>query len=154
MKNNYKILMSIQSYFAWQIMNGTKKFEFRKSSIKESDFNKTIYLYSAKVDKAIIGSFKVRKVHQGNCEHILKVTGYDKRPDRNEIIDYYKNTDKCFALELYDVKRFEKTLSLNAMRKAKPNINLPQYYAHIHEKDVIYELLNELEIINNKKDYK
>ena len=90
--NNKIILISIMSYYARQIFNGVKKFEFRKSPLKQEDLNKTIFVYSAKEDKAIIGSFVVNKVHKGNLEEILKITGYDNRNDKQEIIDYFRNT--------------------------------------------------------------
>ena len=38
------ILMSIMTYYADQILDGTKGFEFRKSPLRISDLNKTIYL--------------------------------------------------------------------------------------------------------------
>lgn len=65
-------IMSILSYYARQIFNGTKKYEFRKSPLKDSDLNKKIYIYSAKGDKAIIGYLKVKNILQGTTEEILK----------------------------------------------------------------------------------
>ena len=134
------------SYYARQIFNGTKKFEFRKSPLKPYDLNKTIFVYSAKEDKAIIGSFEVVKVHKGNLNEILNVTGYDKRPDVQEIIDYYKNCKICYALELSNITRFSKPLTLKQMRKIDNNIQLPQYYAYLSSKSPLY---NEIKGLNS-----
>lgn len=152
MENNKKtnkkqekiILMSIMSYYARQIFNGTKSFEFRKSPLRIEDLNKKIYIYSAKEDKAIVGSVKVKKIHCGNVEEILKMTGYNKRTDGSEIVDYYGNCSQCYALELYDIKKFEKPLTLKEMRKLDPNIQLPQYFTYFRPNSPIYEKIKEL----------
>lgn len=134
-KDNEKlIIISIMSYYARQIFNGTKRFEFRKSPLKPYDLNKTIYVYSAKQDKAIIGSFEVVKVHKGNLNEILKITGYDKRADKQEIIYYYGNCETCYALELSNVREFSTILSLKQIKQIEPNIQLPQYYSYLTPK--------------------
>lgn len=138
------ILISIMSYYAKQIFAGTKHFEFRKSPIKESELNKTIYVYSAKDEKAIVGSFEVSKIHKGSVDEILKITGYDKRPDRKEIEDYYKNTHICYALELENVTKFSSPLSLSEMRKLDSKIQLPQYYTYLTEKSPLFKTITEL----------
>lgn len=143
-ENEKLILISIMSYYARQIFNGTKKFEFRKSPLKPYDLNKPIFVYSAKEDKAIIGSFEVVKVHKGNLNEILKITGYDKRSDRQEIIDYYKNCENCYALELSNITQFSKPLTLKQMRKIDNNIQLPQYYSCLTQKSPLYKEIKSL----------
>lgn len=138
------IVISILSYYAKQIFAGNKKFEFRKSPIKHNDLGKTFYVYSAKQDKAIIGSFKVSKVHKGNLDDILDITGYNQRNDKKEIIDYYKNSNTCYALELTDIIKFHKPLSLNDMRKIDRYIQLPQYYAYLSPKSPLCNVIKNL----------
>lgn len=152
-KNNDKskkeslILMSIMTYYARQITDGTKGFEFRKSPLRASDLNKQIFLYSAKGDKAIIGSFKVKKIHHGNVNEIMQITGYDKRPDGHEILEYYGNNNNCYALELYDVKTFPRPLTLKQLRRLDPNVQLPQYFTYIKPNSPIYD---EIKSLNNQ----
>jgi len=143
------ILMSIMSYYARQIFSGIKKYEFRISPLKLCDLNKTIYVYSAKVDKAIIGSFVVKNIHKGNINEILKITEYDKRQDRQEIVDYFKNVAVCYALELTDINLFRNPLTLKQMRVFDPNIQLPQYYKYITKKSIIYDKLKQLKPVEN-----
>lgn len=140
---NRIIVMSIMSYYARQIFNKTKEYEFRKSPLKEEDLNKKIYIYSAKEDKAIIGYVKVSDIIMGNTSHILKVTGYDKRSDGSEIVDYYGyDFQRCCALKLYDVMEFKEYLTLKDMRKIDSNIRLPQYYSYIYENHPLYDVIN------------
>ena len=142
--NDGLILISIMTYYARQIFNGTKKFEFRKSPLREADLNKQIFVYSAKDDKSIIGSFKVKKVHHGNVNEIMKITGYDKRKDGDEILNYFGNNSNCFALELYDVKEFSNPLTLKDLRRIDPKVQLPQYYKYIRASSPLYEALLSL----------
>ncbi len=149
MENNEILVISIQSYYANQIFNGTKGFEFRKSPIRPDCLNKKFYVYSAKDDKAFIGTFRVSEVLQGNISEILKKTGYDVRKDRNEIVAYFgTNNPNCYALKLYDIKRFKKPLPLNKLRRINPNIKLPQYYDKIRDENICKAIL-EHESKNN-----
>ena len=143
-KDDSLILMSIMTYYAKQIFNGTKPYEFRKSPLRVSDLNKQIFVYSAKGDKAIIGSFKVRKIHHGNVDEIMRITGYDKRKDGHEILEYYGNSQNCYALELYDVKSFPEPLKLKQLRQLDPNVQLPQYFTYVKPGSPIYGAIKDL----------
>lgn len=140
-KNDEIMLISIMSYYARQIFDGTKLFEFRKSPLKINDLNKQIFVYSAKDDKAVIGSFKVKQIYHGNVHEIMRITGYDKRKDGIEILKYFGDNPNCYALELYDVKSFSKPLTLKEMRKVSPDIKLPQYYTYFKPSSPIYNML-------------
>lgn len=112
-RRNRIAIISIMTYYARQIFDETKLYEFRKSPLRDELLNKKIYVYSAKEDKAIIGYFKVSDILNGNTDEILSATGYDKRHDGHEIVEYYgKNNPNCFALHLYDVTEFEEYLTL------------------------------------------
>ena len=137
--------MSIQTYYAKQIFDKTKFYEFRKSPIKDNLLNEKIYIYSAKGDKAIIGYFRVKEIIKGNTKEILEKTGYNKRNDKNEIIAYYGNNNpKCYALYLYDVHKFKNKLSIYDMRKVFPKVNMPQYIKYIYEDNPLYKLIINL----------
>lgn len=145
------ILISIMTYYAKQIFEGTKLYEFRKSPLRNSDLNKQIFVYSAKGDKSVIGSFKVKQVLHGDVNKIMKLTGYDKRKDGVEILEYFGNNPNCYALELYDVQSFSKPLTLKEMRRVCPKIQLPQYYTYIKPSSPIF---NKLLLLNKQLESK
>ena len=137
-------IISIMTYYARQIFDETKLYEFRKSPLRDELLNKKIYVYSAKEDKAIIGYFKVSDILNGNTDEILRATGYDKRQDGHEIVKYYgKNNPNCYALHLYDVTEFEEYLSLRDMRSISKNADMPQYIKFIYDNDPLYEVIRE-----------
>ncbi len=138
-------VISIMSYYARQIFDGSKEYEFRKTPLRKELLNTKIYVYSAKEDKAIIGYFKVDNILCGNVNEILKLTGYDKRNDGFEIVNYFgKDRSKCYALHLSDINKFNKKLSLSEMRRIKENVSMPQYIKYIYEDDPLYGYIVEL----------
>lgn len=137
-------IISIMTYYARQIFDETKIYEFRKSPLKQELLDEKIYVYSAKDDKAIIGYFRVNNILNGNTSDILKLTGYDKRKDGSEIIDYFgKNNRNCFALHLYNVTEFDEYLTLRDMRKISNNADMPQYIKYIYEDDPLYDVITK-----------
>lgn len=137
-------IISIMTYYARQIFDEMKLYEFRKSPLRDELLNKKIYVYSAKEDKAIIGYFKVSDILNGNTDEILRATGYDKRDDGYEIVEYYgKNNPNCFALRLYDVTEFDEYLTLREMRSISKNADMPQYIKYIYDDDPLYEVIKE-----------
>ena len=143
-KKNRIAVISIMSYYARQIFDETKLYEFRKSPLRSDMLNKKIYVYSAKEDKAIIGYFKVDEILHGSTSEIMKATGYDKRADGHELVDYYgRNNPNCFALQLYDVTEFEEYLSLRDMRSISNEVDMPQYVKYIYEDDPLYYAITE-----------
>ena len=141
-RRNRIAIISIMTYYARQIFDETKLYEFRKSPLRDELLNKKIYVYSAKEDKAIIGYFKVSDILNGNTDEILRATGYDKRHDGHEIVEYYgTNNPNCFALHLYDVTEFEEYLTLKDMRSISRDVNMPQYVKYIYENDPLYNVI-------------
>lgn len=140
-KDNSLMLISINSYYARQIFNGTKKYEFRKSPIKPTDLNREIFIYSAKEDKSIIGTLKVSEVIKGDLDYILNETGYINRLDKNEIIDYFGDKKICYALKLCDIHRFNTPIKLSELRQIAPKISLPQYFRYIDKNSALGEYI-------------
>ena len=73
--------------------------------------------------------------------------GYDKREDGIEILNYFGSKQICYALELYDVQKFQKPLTLQRLRQLNPKIQIPQYYTYIKPDSSLYK---ELLHLNNQ----
>ena len=131
--------MSIKTKYANEIFNGTKKYEYRRSSINEKNLNKKIIIYSAGLDKAIIGYMIIDKIIKGNINYIIKETN----PKESNINDYFKNAKICYAMHIKEYHRFNNPITLNEMRKIDINILIPQYYRYIKEKEPLYKEINK-----------
>jgi len=132
------ILMSIKTKYANEIFKGTKKYEYRRSSIGNKNCNKKIVIYSAGTDKAIIGYMIVDKILEGNLDYILTKTNNERN---NDIKNYFNNAQKCYALHIKETHKFSKTITLSDLRKIDKNIILPQYYRYIKETEPLYKEL-------------
>ncbi len=136
---NNLVLMSIQTKYANEIFSGRKKYEYRKSSIGENNLNKKIYIYSAKVDKKIIGYIIIDKVLKGTIDEIIEKTN----PKEANIREYFSNAKLAYALHIKSFHKFESPIGLKELKKIDKNIMLPQYYKYIKENNKIYTLLKE-----------
>ena len=138
------ILMSIMSKYAREVFDETKPYEFRKSPLKKEDLNKKVFCYSAKEDKAIIGTFEVSKILYGSTSELLKATGYDKREDGQDVVNYLgKDNKNGFALKLDLVHEYMEPLTLHKLRKVDPKVAMPQYYQYVYENSPIYRPIIE-----------
>lgn len=144
------ILISIQSCYAKQILEQTKVYEFRKSSLKEELLHEKIYIYSAKEEKAIVGYFRIKDVLCGNTQEILKITGYDKRKDKDSVLAYFgEERAKCYALVIDEVHEFTNYLTLEKLKSVKQNLVMSQYIAYIYEDNPLYQTIIQWEKENS-----
>lgn len=129
-----ELLMSIKTKYANEIFKGNKRYEFRKRSIGNKNLNKKIYIYSSKKEKAIIGYIVVDKILTGNLDYILKETNNTGNID---IVNYYENSNNCYALHIAKYHKFKKSISLNELKKRNNMFVIPQYYRYL-KKDEEY----------------
>ena len=134
---NSLVLISIQTKYANEIFNGNKKYEYRRRSIGENNLNKKIYVYSAGIDKAIIGYIVIDDILCGDINYIVDKTS----PKEVNIREYFKGLKKGYALHIKTYYKFDNPITLTDLRKIDKNITLPQYYKYIKESDKLYKIL-------------
>ena len=134
------ILMSIKTKYANQIFNGTKIYEYRRKSISKENLNKKIFIYSSEVDKKIVGYITIGEILEGTSNYILEKTS---NQDNVDIMNYFKDCDKCYALKISSVIKFENPISLAGIRKEDEKFAIPQYYRYIKETEPLYQILKE-----------
>ena len=123
---NNLVLMSIRTKYVNEIFSGKKVYEYRRKSIGENNLNKTIYIYSSGIDKAIVGYIIVDKIFSGTVDDIIKLTNAKDKFIR----EYFEGTIKAYALHIKKYHRFNKKMDLIELKKID-NITMPQYYKYI-----------------------
>jgi predicted transcriptional regulator len=122
------ILLSIKPKYAESIMNGKKRYEFRKVAFKKNYIN-VIYIYSTSPVKMIIGAFRVGDIIEDRpailWERLSKFSGLNKQ----EFFDYFANSEKGFAIEIRNVERFNDPVD---PREAIPNFVPPQSFCYVN----------------------
>ncbi len=61
------VLLSVKPKYAEKIVEGTKKYEFRRSIFKRNDIEK-VYIYSSSPVSKIIASFQIEKILKDSPE--------------------------------------------------------------------------------------
>lgn len=132
------ILMSIKTKYANQIFNGTKKYEYRRKSIGEKNLGKKIFIYSSEKERAIVGYIIVSDIIEGTLNYVLEQTDNINNQD---IMNYFKDCQKCYALKISEAVKFENPIFLVSIRKKQENFVIPQYYRYIYQTEKMYEIL-------------
>lgn len=140
-----ELLISIKTKYADKIFKGIKAYEFRRKSIGEKNINKKIYVYSSEKDRSIIGYIIVDKILKGDLEYILEITGYQ---NSNDIIEYFKDCDECYALHIKETHKFSETIKIEEIRKIDSNFVIPQFYRYLKKEELIYKELERKQYEN------
>lgn len=121
------VLLSIKPKFAESIINGRKKYEFRKNNFSKRDIN-CIYIYSTSPVKKIIGFFKINNIIKDSpsalWDQLKDLAGISE----DEFFDYFGNKQMGFALEIKEVERFKNPLD---PKNIFPNFVPPQSFCYI-----------------------
>lgn len=132
------ILMSIKTKYANQIFNGTKKYEYRRRSIGEKNLGKKIFVYSSEKERAIVGYIVANEIIEGTSNYVLEQT---ENINNQDIINYFKDSPKCYALKISEAVKFKKPIPLVSIREKQEKFVIPQYYRYIYETEKMYEIL-------------
>ena len=68
-----KILLSIKPKYVSSIMNGTKKFEFRRKIFKRKDVD-TVVVYATKPIGKVVGEFEIKQVISDTPKSVWNMT--------------------------------------------------------------------------------
>lgn len=105
------VLMSIHPKYVKEIFNGSKKYEFRKTKMKNIP-NKMI-IYSTSPVMKVVGEATVTSVLEDTPDNIWKVTKEESGIDEKFYYDYYKDKEYAIAIELSNVVLYDEALSLS-----------------------------------------
>ena len=108
MKNNI-VLISIMPKYVKQILNGNKKFEYRKS-IPKNKFD-TILIYSTVPDKKIVAIAKVEKTLKLSIKELWDTTKKYGGISKKSFFEYFKNRKIGYAYKLGKIKKINKFIS-------------------------------------------
>lgn len=104
------ILLSINPSHVENILNGTKRYEFRKKACKRHVDK--ILIYSTNPIMKVVGEAEVEDVLVDNPEIIWKKTKTKSGIDKNFFDRYYENRDQAVAYKLKNVVKFDEPKEL------------------------------------------
>ena len=109
LKKKETILLPVKPIYANKILNGKKKYEYRKTKPKK-DINKII-IYSTSPIKKIIGEVQVIKIIELPKEELWNLTKNSSGINKKDYDKYFEKQEKAVAYELGKVTSYEKDLS-------------------------------------------
>jgi len=108
-----KMLLSINPQHVENILNGQKKFEFRKVRCRADVDN--IVLYATSPIMQIVGEADVIEIIQDRLDVVWEITSEYAGISRRFYDKYYQGKDKAVAYKLGKVKRYERPLQLSEL---------------------------------------
>lgn len=116
-------IISIKPKFVEEIVNGKKRFEYRKSFLRK--IPQKCYIYSTKPVGKVIGFFTIKKILKDEPSKIWEKTK-EKASITKEIFDqYYFGRNKAVAIEIDDVTIFEEPIDYKEIDSSG---KIPQSY--------------------------
>ncbi|EMH0546639.1 ASCH domain-containing protein [Enterobacter hormaechei] len=122
-----KVLLSIKPEFAEKILNGTKRFEFRKGIFKNQEIS-TVVIYATMPLGKVVGQFSIDYILSDEPEAIWKKTKDYAGISKKFFDSYYLGREKAYAIKVGDVERFENPMPISSLGQ---NIKPPQSYLYL-----------------------
>jgi predicted transcriptional regulator len=122
-----KILLSIKPEYAEKILEGTKKFEFRRRVHAHPNV-KTVIIYATMPVGQVIGEFSIECIHSAPPTVIWDRTRFHSGITRNFYRRYFSGRKIAHAIEIRDVQRYREPQPL---KNFLPSGVAPQSYAYI-----------------------
>lgn len=119
-------IMSIKPEFVSEMIKGTKKFEYRKSFLKE--IPEKCYIYSTLPVGKVVGYFTIRKVHRSGVQEIWIRTKKSSGITKSFYNAYYSGKEKAVAIEIENLVIFDEFMDYSDFDKKG---KVPQSYKKI-----------------------
>lgn len=142
---NKIIVLSIKPKFAEAILNGTKKWEYRRTppSIEETT---PMVLYATEETKAIVGACQVTQLLRKPLESLIELTLSETTSTREGLKEYFKGIELCSALRVENPFRTE--IKLEEIRELMPSFMAPQSFYYLKRDEEKHKRL--LTVLENR----
>ena len=99
------VLLSVKPEYAAKIVNGEKKYEFRRRIFKRRDVEQ-IFVYSTSPVGKIVGTITIKRILEGSTDEIWEKCSLYSGMTKEEYFCYFKDKEKAFAIEIRKVEVF------------------------------------------------
>ena len=125
------VLLSIKPKFAEKILDGTKRFEFRKRLFKDPRVKKVI-IYATKPIGRVVGEFSIEGYTTGTPEWVWTQTGNYAGISKDYFFEYFLEKEWAVAIHIGKVSRYPDPMQLNQLRE---NLSPPQSFVYLCDVD-------------------
>lgn len=139
-----KVLLSIKPEYVDKILDGTKRYEFRKNAIKNKNV-KVAVIYATMPVGMIVGEFDIDSIIKEVPEKIWSITQKYSGISKRFFEEYYNGREEAVAYVIGDVRRYERPLDPS---EVIDNFTPPQSYMYI-ENDLSKPQGIQLELLHS-----
>lgn len=122
-----KAILSIKPEFADKILDGTKRFEFRKASFGATQVE-SVLIYATRPIGKVVGEFEVECVHIDEPQRIWRKTRKFAGIEKCFFDEYFRGRSVAVAIAVGKVDRFETPRDLSSFGE---NITAPQSFRYL-----------------------
>lgn len=122
-----KVLLSVKPEFAEKILNGEKKYEFRKAMFKNSDV-KTVVIYATMPLGKVVGEFDFEIVLSDKPSVIWAETSAFSGITKKFFNEYFDGRDNAYAIKISKVRRYKNPKNL---KEFVPSGLAPQSFCYL-----------------------
>ncbi|EAC6254404.1 ASCH domain-containing protein [Listeria innocua] len=106
-----KVLMSIKPEFVEEIIQGNKKFEYRKKLFKRADVT-SVVVYATKPYGKVVGEFEIEQILIDTPNSIWKQTKKQSGISKHFFNSYFKDHTEGVAIQIKEFIEYEQHLEL------------------------------------------
>lgn len=120
------LILSIKPKYVAQILDGSKKFEFRKTIFKQKV--ERVYIYSSSPVMKIVASFKVGDILHDKPSKLWRLCSKVSGVSHVEFEKYFASKSKGYAIQITDLQIFEEPITPKSVIK---NFRAPQSFMYL-----------------------
>ena len=125
------MLVSIKPNFAEQILDGSKKVEFRRRHPRQIELGSRMLIYASSPIRALIGTAVVFDVVEASPEEVWNVYQDVGGIEHDAFNAYFESSDRAVAIRLRKPVRLDKAIPLDDLRCKWPGFHPPQQFAYL-----------------------
>lgn len=122
-----KVLLSINPEHVENILNGSKKFEFRKGMFKNPDV-RSVIIYSTMPVGRIVAEFMIDEVIADEPSEVWKKTSKYAGISKTYFDSYFRNKERAFAIKIGHIEIYDKPRLLSSLGE---NVSAPQSFRYV-----------------------
>lgn len=122
-----KVLLSIKPQYVQEIINGNKKFEYRKRIFKQNV--DSVVIYSTMPVGKIIGEFKIDKIINDSPKELWNQTCSFSGISKDSFLEYFSGRNDGFAIQIKEFVQYSKPIN---PKEILDNFVAPQSYKYIY----------------------
>jgi predicted transcriptional regulator len=121
------VLLSIKPKYVKSIIEGDKRYEFRKTIFKNREIDR-IFIYSSSPVKKIVGSFEIGCILEDHSSDLWDTVKEFAGIDNRDFFAYFDGKSRAFAIEIQNLQEFNDPID---PYETMPGFVPPQSYCYM-----------------------